>query len=733
MHKMNAVYYYVNPTNPYKIEYVNFLDELIVMLYEGNANYISETQVSELKLPENYLSKLRRQISQFEERLPLYDITYNHIFLIHKENIYPRIFHDNYRFVDQYFLDDLLNLKNLNDFDKQNIRILQNYDIKILQKTYMKIFYESFVFNSYITNCRRPSFASRMDHINPYYTIDELYYLAYDWNLINSANLKKDEINGLCKYISSFDIPAKTLLDHQIFIYDAKAIGLVKHYSLFGSYFMNRYLREYQCCSDNPIEKENIIKNTALETQIKLMINLVINAPEFQKDHTVYRFIEDDSFLKRIKVGGTYVDPSFISTTRNPFSYQDNYQFGYILLKIKLPANIKGIGLCIEAYSNFPTEEEIILPPTSELRLDSIIEGPSYQKYQHILKKKVEKKYEFTLIGNSFLKNKEVKLTIPNAIESTIPIVNFWDLLNNLELSQISISERLQFFVKNYVDINYQFKSIIGSTEYLFLMESYNSTNVYKKFFTYETTDGILIYSFHPKYGNINLMLELGINIHVNYYFKYSVTDSSHQLDLNKPEWIQWLSLFAYIIGSRSVIIHSNYSLNYKKTDSDEQKQMKTRYTFSQNVYIYLKERKKLFDSYVGMTPGFYYSELDYINMIPIANYIKSTDKDELYRIYKLSKCDTMGQFYLYIIEFYPKLLSVLEEKMALIFPTRQNPLDNIYYTLDPWIYLYDNKSISFIPLEKEFNVKKGSFKSLIGDKKIPQFKNRLRTYLTRQ
>jgi hypothetical protein len=56
-------------------------------------------------------------------------------------------------------------------------------------------------------------------------------------------------------------------------------------------------------------------------------------------------------------------------------------------------------------------------------------------------------------------------------------------------------------------------------------MESYNSISVYKSFFYYDVADGIMITSANPKYGNINILLEIGPDIHVNYYFKYSVTD----------------------------------------------------------------------------------------------------------------------------------------------------------------------------------------------------------------
>ena len=416
---MSINYYYILTCNPYKIEITEYLDELILLLYEGKADFISEIQCKELNLPKDYLKELKKIISNYEDRLPLYDIRYNHIFLIYKDNIFARIFFDNYRFIDQNFFNDLKKIKNPDKIDLENLRILSHYDIEMLNNTYLKIFYRSFVLHSYITNCKRPSFYSGMEHILPYYSINELHFLAYDWNLTKKTTLTEDDINKYCKEISKHDIPAKTLLDHQIYIYDSNSVGLVKHYSLFGSYYMNIYLRKNKCCLLNDVAEQETIRNLYLENQIKLMIKLIINSPIFIKSHSVYRFIENDSFLKHLKKGDIYQDISFMSTTRNPFYYKENYSFGVILLKIKLPKNIKGIGLCIESFSNFPKEEEIILPPTSKYRLDNVIDAEKATEFLNIFKLDVQKKYEFTWISNDFLSNqKKIKINIPNGYVS---------------------------------------------------------------------------------------------------------------------------------------------------------------------------------------------------------------------------------------------------------------------------------------------------------------------------
>src|SRR5439155_2826613 len=99
-------------------------------------------------------------------------------------------------------------------------------------------------------------------------------------------------------------------------------IGIVQYYSLQGSYFMNKYLR-------NP----NDYKNELLEKAIFSMWELIDTAPSFDKSYILYRFINDDIYLKYLKIGDTFIDPSFISTTRDPFYKSETYKFGFILIK----------------------------------------------------------------------------------------------------------------------------------------------------------------------------------------------------------------------------------------------------------------------------------------------------------------------------------------------------------------------------------------------------------------
>lgn len=722
------MYYYRLPSHDNKVDKTDSVDEFISQLYSG-AQFITDQQLKDLNLDYKYIDKIKNDISRFSERVPLYDVYSNHIFLVSWENVYNRIYEENYRFIDEQFIEDLNDKNSTNENSLENRRFISFYDIKRLTKTYMKIFYKSFVINSSITSCQKPSFGSGMSHIKPYYSINEINYLAYDWNITNQVTLKKSELRELCKKISKYDIPANTLLDHQMYIYRSHAIGLVKYYSLYGSYFMNLYLRQTGCCLPTVYENVDVTRNLYLENQIKIMVKLIKNSPELKRSHTVYRFVEKDNYLQHLKIGDIYQDSSFMSTTRNPFYYKENYAFGYILIKITLPANIKGVGLCIESYSNFPKEEEIILLPSSKYQLISITEDVQNSKFHSDFDLKVQKKYEFRWIDNTYLHidDKDVSINIIDSVTPEPKLIDIKNFITDPNISYMTISDRLEYFRNNFTNELNQFEAVVGKNRYTFNFESYDSSSVYKQFFYYEQKDGIMITTTNPKYGNINLLMELGPEIHINYYFRYSVTDPSIVVDLDRAEWIEWLSLLAYAIGSRTVVIHSNYTLQYNQNDTSEKQLMKTRYTFSENIYQYMKYKKKMF-KFIEVVPHFDYYQIDYLSGVKVTDIIKPSDRNELYRIYKTTQIDNVYDFYIYLVENNPKMVKVLEEQLETIYEPEDNPFNNIQYSLDAWMYLLNAGLIDQVPSDKEFIIKKGSFKKLIGNKKIPKFYNRLRS-----
>ena len=648
----------------------------------------------------------RKLVSSYRERIPLYDIRSDHIYLIDWKNIFERIFYDSYRLIDNDLYQELQEIDDRSPTQQQNLNILSWYDFDILNKIFLKLFYNSFIVNSYITNCTKPAYYQSFPHIDPYYSISEINYFAIDWGLSDKVVFDNKEIKQLCKKIRSLDISSKTLIAHQLYIYRSHAIGLVKHYSLYGSYYMNVYLRKTNYA----------YRNRYLENQIKIMTKMIKNAPAFDGEHTLYRFVDSDKYIQHLKPGDTYQDPSFMSTTRNPFYYKKSFTpFGYILIKILIPGDIEGVGLCIESYSNFPFEEEIILAPGSRYRLDSVDSNPT--DFHNHFDLKVSKKYVFTWLG--FGSQKKIDAEYPPTIT-----INLLDIIQQNSVKYLTISDRINYLRESLTNANNQFETDINDKRYTFSLESYNSSTIYGDFFFFETAEGIMLTTANPVCGNINLLIEIGTSISVNYYFKYSVTDPSIVIDLDNPGWMEWLSMLSYILGIRNVIIHSNYILKNNPNDSVEKSIAKTRYTFSQNIYLYMTEGKRMYD-YLEVTPNFDYKQIDILKLIKVTDHISKTDRNELYRIYQTSNTENMFDFYLYIIENYPRFTSDLEHKFEEIYDPKDNPFNHLSYTLDAWLYLNSKDIIKEVPTTKQSA--KGSFKKLIGDKKIPVFKNRLR------
>lgn len=163
-----------------------------------------------------------------------------------------------------------------------------------------------------------------------------------------------------CTKVAYDDISSKILIEHQKHIIGNNCAGLIQYYTIQGSYFMNQYMRG---------QTKYIYKNDTLENNIRMVWNLILDAPEFDNDYVFYRFIHNDSHLAHLKAGDIYVENGFTSTTRDPFYRDDTYNFGFVLIKIHIPKNTRSVALSLELLSHFPQEEEIIFPPLANFKL----------------------------------------------------------------------------------------------------------------------------------------------------------------------------------------------------------------------------------------------------------------------------------------------------------------------------------------------------------------------------
>lgn len=706
----------------------------------GDIERLLKTSSKEIK---NFFSKygdvkdairvIKQDISKIDNKTPLYDEYSKNLYLITRNKVYPRVIYNHYRFPDKTLFNILKKRKkklegkiqdiseaeeiklSLDDFSKDHkihyqlqsssyfiireyrklslmIKFLNSFDLDILEDTYIKTFY--FYSNEVgkdITICKRPSFLPHFRHIDPYYTRGELINLALNLEIIKPSDkyYDKEDIIKLCDIIKKNDINKKILLEHQKYITTNDKIGIIEYYSLQGSYFMNQYMRGFATYK---------FKNELLEKNIRSMWELINSAPAFDKSYTLYRFIKNDPHLKDIEIGEDYVEQGFMSTTRNPFYRSDIYKFGFILIKIKIKDNMKGVALCMETISKFPEEQEIILSPQSILRLDRKDENCPFFHIDDNYESKIRTRYEFTYIGKG-------DIEMPNRDPYTKEKIDV-DFLRIKQVDSISMEERIRFFVSEYVNPMYQFSTKIGKKSYDLIVEWYDSTEAYKKFYSVKTNNGFSIYTLLDDY--IGFLIEIGEDVdgtymHVNYYFRFSTTNRNKII--SDKDFIELLAKISFYFKIKYIRIYADYtSCDLENKDKSYQGG-----NFCTDFYNYFKGNKKRYselsiDKKV-LYSGFNYYDLDRLKTVSPLKILTKNDDDELYQIYTKTyepfvdkEMHTIVGFYIYLVENNCFHVSTFTSKMNRFFKNG-NPFEEVYYVLDGVTYLYNNELISYIPL----------------------------------
>jgi hypothetical protein len=446
-----------------------------------------------------------------------------------------------------------------------------------------------------------------------------------------------------------------------------------------------------------------------MEYNIKTLWELIKGAPAFDKDYILYRFIMDDSHISHLKIGDKYTEKSFISTTRDPFYQSEDYKFGYVLVKIRLPKNKKGVGLSIETVSHFHEEQEIILPPKTQLRLIKKDKNCSYYHTDDNQEYKIRIRYEFIL-------EKTLDITFETYPETDKSgLIDFMELGRETNLNDYDFETKIKTFVRNNVNKLYQFGSKVGEKEYVFVVEWYNSRSAYKKFYRETTENGFYMYTFFK--SNVAMTLEFSPNIiHVNYYFRLSTSIIIKLYE--EDELLMFLSSLAYYFKIPTMYIYIDYfSCDLEgqiKSLNDPKLQHAKKYyggNYKIDFYEYFKSGKKR-DKAIELKPAFEYFQLDKMKELSPDKIIKKKDPDELYQIYtKLYKTkgkpDNIASFYVWIIENYCYLTHILEKKMVRIYRNKNqkskqnNPFRLDYYILDTYSYLYNRRLIPSIPPQK--------------------------------
>ncbi len=756
------------------IDEINILDDLyysvtqiptIEQIKEYHNKYINKQTKEVVYLDSNYKSLgswklvielLKKNISTINIKIPLYDEYSYNMFLISRDYIYEKVIYYHYRFPEKLMIEqfkktkekyqkktnvkledlELLNTKSMSEFTdlfgekyKKDIleirhykkillilKFLSNFNIDVLYSTYKIAFYEySIKTGKNITICKRPSFKPFFSHIKPYYTRSELINLGLNMKLIkpDTKYYTIEDINNLCNVIKENDITNETLLKHQNHIINSGNVGPIQYYSLQGSYFINQYLRKLTSYE---------YKNTQLESLSKNIWKLILSAPAFDKSYILYRFIEDDTHMGYLRIGDIYTVKGFLSTTRDPFYKSNEYKFGFVLIRIKMPANISGAALCIETISHFPSEQEILLAPLTKLRLLNKNENADYYHTDQLFVSEVKTKYEFEYIGNTdIIFDKRLEL-------ATKPVVvNF---LKKKKMKTFTVNENILYFIKKNVNEFGQFKTLIGNKEYTLNIELYNSISVYSKYYSKKVLNGLSVYLLIN--NSISFIIEIGEDVdkyfNVNYYFRFSSSNSKDII--NKTDFIMFLSLMSYYFDIPKVLIYADYAaceynLSSCSTTNDS---IFRGGNYCLDFYEYLKFKKKKYIEFDSseLYSNFYYYIFDSFKNIDPNRILDRNDRDEIYQIYTKAyypyfdkRNHNISDFYIWMVNNYCYCLNHMIDKIYRIFP-ENNPFLNDSYTLNSYLYLYNKKIIDAIDYNQNTN-------SLSSIKLMNQFKNNYR------
>ena len=617
-----------------------------------NENFIKNIFNYKIKLKNNTDKK---KLSLYFDIIPMYDIYTQKIYPIKKENTYFRLTESHYRFINnevkkwiiQNYEKYTKKINTLNSDEKEQmfksidrlkkmIQIIDNYDIDVLIDTSYKVLYKYSGIGLTISICKRESFNPFIYYLKPYYTKTELVKLGQNMRLIKDIKpedlIDETKHYEICMNISHNDFSFDIIKDNTINIIKNKSQSDICFYSFIGSTLLNRFLRNQDVYTINSFFYDRMVN----------IINTIKTAHVLDKEYQIYRFISDDSFLQDLEIGEIFIDPGFVSTTRDPFySPGLNGIFGLILVKINLKKNTKGVGLLLEHLSLFPKEEEYLLPPNTKLKLISKDNNFKYYHTKSNFEKLINRKYEFDLIDNNY-----------DWIMNIIPVDEKIPEFENFILPSRHKLELLQNF-KNMTNKDNQ----IYFNGMLFTLLFFDSTNAYSKFYRNKVEKGLSLIHFDDK-GYPLIFIEMGNELVVNFINQYYFYDSKD--DIDEKHLLVLLTKLGKLFSYKKAFIYHSYS-NYTKFKNNYYTSNESFLYinhFNKTLYDYLKNNKKPFEFELFYNSGLKDIEI-ILNKYSIKNKILDAIEQDFNEYNNLiNTYDEINKFNYGIFNIYEKLIS---------------------------------------------------------------------------
>ncbi len=597
-------------------------------------------------------------LSQYNEYIPMYDIFSDNIYPINSMKLYYRLVECHYRFITDEVKQWIENKMNKSTDTKKiyynNIlKIIDNYDLETLEKTsYETLYRYSPDFGLTISICKRNSFHPYSFHLTPYYSKKELIKLGMNNMLIDKLkpeNLVDKKLHyEICKKVSKNDISFETILEHMRAIINNKCIGWIMFYSMTGSYIFNQILRKNSKIHMHQYMYDGLVK--IIDT---------INKVDLPKDYYFYRFVWDDSFLKHLKIGDTFIDKGFLSTTRDPFySPGIKMDFGLVLIRINVPEHLKGVGLLIENFSMFPKEEEFLIKPFTKLKLKAKDEKATYYHLNEKFERLIKKRYEFDMISTKTNELDNIKIE-PN---SSIPEID----IKHVNIDSSDRTGLFRLFLEQ-CDIYGQFRI---NKSMIFLAQWFDSTGSYSHMYKNNTKDGFII--THYKDGYPLLSIEMGEDLYINYLNTLCSYDN-FESDIDNDI----ISHFARIFKYKNINICFTYK-NFTEFESNytENTEYLSSKLYCDTIYKYFKTGENNTPKYYKYDFGFWM--LDKIGKTELPDNITSKLPKEI-------KPKTWKELFIIIVEKYFYLYKRLEEWMNAQF---NDMFKKAYYTFNIISYL---------------------------------------------